>query len=104
LGRRNTIQRMAAHVSHVGVHDHGFNNVSTCRNLRRLMVEGKIPCDESERNFYELALKVSGSASGGGRNSEKIRFIYCLMARIRYSLIPFARCALWAWLISLATY
>src|SRR5437762_2799834 len=29
IGRRHTIERMAAHVSHVGVHDHGFNNIST---------------------------------------------------------------------------
>src|SRR5437868_311885 len=43
IGRRNTIERMAAHVSHVGVHDHGFNNVSTYGNLWRLMREGKIP-------------------------------------------------------------
>ena len=27
---------MAPHVSHVGVHDHGFNNVSTYGNLLRL--------------------------------------------------------------------
>src|SRR6267143_6610618 len=29
IGRRGTINRMASHVSHIGVHDHGFNNVST---------------------------------------------------------------------------
>src|SRR5881398_2321341 len=28
LGRQNTTERMAAHVSHTGVHDHGFNNIS----------------------------------------------------------------------------
>jgi unsaturated chondroitin disaccharide hydrolase len=61
IGRRNTIERMAAHVSHVGVHDHGFNNVSTYGNLWRLMREGKIPFNEHEKNFYELALKVSGA-------------------------------------------
>ena len=27
IGRRNTVERMAPHVSHFGVHDHGFNNV-----------------------------------------------------------------------------
>ena len=32
---------MAPHVSHIGVHDHGFNNVSTYGNLLRLMREGK---------------------------------------------------------------
>jgi len=52
---------MATHVSHVGVHDHGFNNVSTYGNLLRLMDEKRIPHDEWEKNFYELALKVSGA-------------------------------------------
>ena len=61
IGRRNTIQRMATHVSHVGVHDHGFNNVSTYGNLWRLMREGKIPFNEREKDFYELALKISGA-------------------------------------------
>ena len=61
LGRRDTFELMAPHVSHIGVHDHGFNNVSTYGNLLRLMVEGKIPSDAGERSFYELALKVSGA-------------------------------------------
>jgi unsaturated chondroitin disaccharide hydrolase len=60
-GRRNTVERMASHVSHFGVHDHGFNNVSTYGNLWRLMREGKIPHNEQENDFYELALKVSGA-------------------------------------------
>ena len=61
IGRKNTIQRMATHVSHTGVHDHGFNNISTYGNLWRLMREGKIPFDQREIAFYELALKVSGA-------------------------------------------
>jgi unsaturated chondroitin disaccharide hydrolase len=61
IGRRKTIQLMAAHVSHIGVHDHGFNNISTYGNLWRLMREGRIPFDEREQDFYELALKVSGA-------------------------------------------
>lgn len=52
---------MAPHVSHIGVHDHGFNNVSTYGNLLRLMIEGKIAWNEWEKNFYELALKISGA-------------------------------------------
>lgn len=56
-----TVANMASHVSHFGVHDHGFNNVSTYGNLLRLMNEGKIPENKSERDFYEIALKVSGS-------------------------------------------
>ena len=61
IGRQGAIRRMASHVSHIGVHDHGFNNVSTYGNLLRLMREGKIPHNEDEKNFYELALKVSGA-------------------------------------------
>jgi unsaturated chondroitin disaccharide hydrolase len=75
LARRRTIDLMASHVSHIGVHDHGFNNVSTYGNLWRLMREGKTRADERENDFCELALKVSGAvqaarwtriANGGG--------------------------------------
>jgi hypothetical protein len=61
LGRRHTVERMATHVSHVGVHDHGFNNVSTYGNLWRLAREGRIDAPDWEVRFYELALKVSGA-------------------------------------------
>ena len=61
LGRRRTVERMATHVSHVGVHDHGFNNISTYGNLWRLMRDGKIPSNPEENAGYELALKVSGA-------------------------------------------
>lgn len=60
-GRKNTIEKMAAHVGHFGVHDHGFNNVSTYGNLLRLMNEGKIPEDTWQREFYRMALKLSGA-------------------------------------------
>jgi unsaturated chondroitin disaccharide hydrolase len=65
LGRRKTVEVMAPHVSHTGVHDHGFNNVSTYGNLLRLMKEGKTPYNEWERNFYVMALKVSGAVQAG---------------------------------------
>jgi unsaturated chondroitin disaccharide hydrolase len=61
LGRKHTVAVMASHVSHIGVHDHGFNNVSTYGNLLRLAHEGRIDASEWERAFYELALKVSGA-------------------------------------------
>jgi len=61
LGREKTVRAMASHLTHVGVHDHGFNNVSTYGNLWRLMGEGRIPENPWERNFNELALKVSGA-------------------------------------------
>jgi hypothetical protein len=75
LGRTRTRERMAHHITHIGVHDHGFNNVSTYGNLLRLMVEGRIPHDPREKDFYELALKCTGAvqaarwtktAGGGG--------------------------------------
>ena len=61
LGRNGTLEHMASHVSHIGVHDHGFNNVSTYGNLLRLMKEGRIPEDTWEAHFYRMALKVSGA-------------------------------------------
>ncbi len=61
IGRQGTLDKMAVHVSHVGVHDHGFNNLSTYGNALRLLREGKIAFDEWEKNFYELALKISGA-------------------------------------------
>jgi len=60
-GREHTRRLMAPHVSHTGVHDHGFNNLSTYGNLLRLMLESKIPFNEWEKEFYELALKISGA-------------------------------------------
>jgi unsaturated chondroitin disaccharide hydrolase len=59
--KKKILEKMAPHISHTGVHDHGFNNISTYGNLLRLMKEGKIPFNEWEKNFYELALKISGA-------------------------------------------
>ncbi len=61
IGREQTVKRMAPHISHIGVHDHGFNNLSTYGNLRRLILEGVLPHDQRELEFYELALKISGA-------------------------------------------
>ncbi|MGD0770689.1 MAG: glycosyl hydrolase [Tepidisphaeraceae bacterium] len=61
LGRTKTLRFMAPHVSHTGVHDHGFNNLSTYGNLRRLMREGRIAANDWELSFYELAIKTSGA-------------------------------------------
>ncbi|HMB91429.1 MAG TPA: hypothetical protein VKP65_11315 [Rhodothermales bacterium] len=61
MGRRRTVDHMASHVTHFGVHDHGFNNVSTYGNLLRLMREGRIADDDWERAFYEMALKASAA-------------------------------------------
>ena len=61
LGRASTRKLMAPHLTHEGVHDHGFNNLSTYGNLWRMMHEGNIPFSTWENEFYELALKASGA-------------------------------------------
>jgi hypothetical protein len=52
---------MAPHLTHTGVHDHGFNIVSTYGNLLRLAHEGKMAASDVETRLYTLALKVSGA-------------------------------------------
>ena len=75
LGRDRTFSRMAPHVTHMGVHDHGFNNVSTWGALRRLALEERYEPEGRERELCELALMASGAvqarrwtriADGGG--------------------------------------
>jgi hypothetical protein len=61
LGRKRVLADMAPHLSHAGVHDHGFNNVSTYGTLLRLMGEGRIEQNVWERRFHELALCLSGA-------------------------------------------
>ena len=61
LAKQQIIDKMATHVSHTGVHDHGFNNLSTYGNLLRLMYEEKMEFNKWEANFYKLAIKISGA-------------------------------------------
>ncbi len=61
LCRERTLKVMAPHLTHVGVHDHGFNNVGTYGALRRLAREGRFGATEYESHFYDLALKCSGA-------------------------------------------
>lgn len=77
-GRKQTLERMAPHVSHAGVHDHGFNNISTYGNLLRLMIEGRIAENEWEKNYYQQALKLSGAvqASRWTTLSDGLGYIY----------------------------
>lgn len=60
-GRDATLQLMAPHITHIGVHDHGFNNVSTYGALRRLLHEGRLEANKWEQEFYDLALKSTGA-------------------------------------------
>ncbi len=60
-GRSMTLRRMAPHLTHTGVHDHGFNNVSTYGTLLRQAHENLFSADPWERRYYALALKASGA-------------------------------------------
>ncbi len=61
MAKSKIMARMPHHLTHTGVHDHGFNTISTYGNLLRLMREGKIPENPWEKEYYTLALKVSGA-------------------------------------------
>ncbi|HEY1793974.1 MAG TPA: glycosyl hydrolase [Opitutaceae bacterium] len=61
IGQDGTLRYMAGHVSDFGVHDHGFNVVSTYGNLFNLARAGRMRGGEGELGLYELALRVSGA-------------------------------------------
>lgn len=75
--REMIMKKMAPHISHTGVHDHGFNIVSTYGNLLRLMREKKVPYNEWEEEHYKLALKISGAVQASRWTAlQKGGFIY----------------------------
>lgn len=55
------LKHQPAHVTHFGVHDHGFNVVSTYGRWWKLIRAGKIEATDIEVAGIELALKASGS-------------------------------------------
>jgi hypothetical protein len=65
-GRKATLEKMAPHVSHTGVHDHGFNNLSTYGNLLRLMNEGKFHSMNGKSIFMNWPLKFQVQCRPGG--------------------------------------
>ncbi len=77
-GREGTRKWMESYTTHTGVHDHGFNVVSTFGNLARLACEGKIHVTQPERDYYRLALKASGAvqAARWSRVSDGGGYIY----------------------------
>src|SRR5580704_7799769 len=61
IGLRHTLNDMTKHLTHIGVHDHGFNTMSTYGQLRRLLVENQIAANAVPIQFVELAIKLSGA-------------------------------------------
>jgi hypothetical protein len=78
LGRKKTVEVMAPHVSHTGVHDHGFNNVSTYGNLLRLMHEGKTAFNEWEKKFLRSRIKNFRCSAGKPLDNYQGRWFYSL--------------------------
>ncbi|MEM1165741.1 MAG: glycosyl hydrolase [Planctomycetota bacterium] len=78
LARERTLHIMAPHITHIGVHDHGFNNVSTYGTLWRLARAGRYDASEYETHFYELALKATGAvqAARWARTVDGTGYIY----------------------------
>jgi len=52
---------MAHHLTHFGVHDHGFNTLSTYGQLLRCANTGLFRAPYEEKELYRMALKVSGA-------------------------------------------
>jgi unsaturated chondroitin disaccharide hydrolase len=78
LGLERSLSWMTSHISHIGVHDHGFNILSTYGNLKRLIAQGKVPSQEHLLPVCELALKMSGAvqATRYQKTNTGIGYIY----------------------------
>lgn len=58
---RANISKIDTYLTHTGVHDHGFNTISSYGNLWRLAVKGKNRCSIEELEKYKLAIRISGA-------------------------------------------
>lgn len=78
IGRDGTYRYIPIHITHTGVHDHGFNVVSTYGNLWRMMQENRTKPDENELRLCELAIRCSGAvqASRWARTADGAGYIY----------------------------
>ncbi|MFG0247964.1 MAG: glycosyl hydrolase, partial [Phycisphaeraceae bacterium JB051] len=61
LGTDRTLQYMLPHVTHIGVHDHGFNNLSTYGNIIRLIREKKLKDTAGIEETCKTAVAASGA-------------------------------------------
>ena len=77
LGRERTRDRDGRHVTHVGVHDHGFNNVSTYGNLWRLLREGRIDADAGATSTSSRSRSAAPCRRpAGGTTADGTGYIY----------------------------
>ena len=78
LGRAGMRRVMPAHLTHIGVHDHGFNTMSTYGNLLRLAREGRWAADPGDVEHLQLAIRVSGAVQAARWTPlpEELGYIY----------------------------
>ena len=81
LGRSRTIERMASHLTHVGVHDHGFNNVSTYGALWRLAREGRIDASDWERALLRARAEGERRRAGASMDGHSRRRVHLFLQR-----------------------
>ena len=65
LGKQRTIKHMLPHVTHTGVHDHGFNNLSTYGNLLRLLKEKRMKASGTSGGGWEEVVYSNAIAASG---------------------------------------
>ena len=94
-GGTRTVERMAPHLTHVGVHDHGFNNVSTYGNLWRLAREGRFEASPWEARLLRAGAEGERRGAGPPLDAPARRRLHLLVQRrrTRSSSTPSARCA-----------
>ena len=95
LGRERTLERMAPHLTHMGVHDHGFNNVSTYGNLWRLAREGRLRAVRLGAAFLRAGAEGQRRRAGAAVDAPARTAASSTpsTARTRSSSIRSARCA-----------
>ncbi len=81
-GARARVERMAPHLTHVGVHDHGFNNVSTYGTLWRLAARRPLSTPPSGSvRFYDAGAEGQRRGAGAALDADPGRRLHLLVQR-----------------------
>ena len=81
LGRERTLTRMAPHLTHMGVHDHGFNNVSTYGALWRMAREDRIDAAPWEDQVLRAGAQGERRRPGAAMDLDSRRRVHLLVQR-----------------------
>ena len=81
LGRTRTLERMAPHLTHIGVHDHGFNNVSTYGNLWRLARERRFEAPRVGSALLRAGAEGQRRRPGAALDEAARRRVHLLLQR-----------------------